>query len=190
VAALDMGASKVTIPEADPVHDRRNVMKHLNEGVDTVRKPERAGLSYVSRDWLTGRKNLLLKNPSDWKAGEKQSLQELRRKDLKFTRAWGVRETFQSFWEFTSKTAARAFFDQWLQKGKERALRLITKVAVMLNDHFPGLLNYITHRVTNAITEGFNSKIQMIKSCARGSRSFKNYRVAILFHFGKLNLYP
>jgi len=50
--------------------------------------------------------------------------------------------------------------------------------------------NYITHRVTNAVTEGFNSKIQMIKSCARGFRSFENYRVAILFHCGKLHLYP
>ena len=123
-------------------------------------------------------------------AAEKQCFQELRRKDLKVTKAWGLRETFQGFWEFTSKTAARAFFDQWLQKANESALRPITKVAVMLNDQLPGLLNYITHRVTNAVTEGFNSKIQLIKSCARGFRSFENYRVAILFHCGKLHLYP
>jgi transposase len=30
----------------------------------------------------------------------------------------------------------------------------------------------------------------MIKSAARGFRSFANYRVAILFHCGKLDLYP
>ena len=60
----------------------------------------------------------------------------------------------------------------------------------MLANHLPGLLSYIKHRVTNAVTEGFNSKIQMIKSCARGFRSFGNYRIAILFHCGKLELHP
>ncbi|MBI5400341.1 transposase, partial [Candidatus Saganbacteria bacterium] len=40
------------------------------------------------------------------------------------------------------------------------------------------------------VAEGINSKIQQIKSVARGFRSFENYRVAILFHCGKLSLYP
>jgi len=106
------------------------------------------------------------------------------------TKAWGVRENFQSFWLFTAKTAARAFFREWLSKAKDCALLPITKVATMLANHLPGLLSYIKHRVTNAVTEGFNSKIQMIKSCARGFRSFENYRIAILFHCGKLELYP
>ncbi len=178
VVALDMwpafmGAAAVTVPQADLVHDRFHVMKHLNEGVDTVRKQERAELSDSSRDWLTGRKYLFLKNPADWKAEEKQCFQELGRKDLKVTKAWGLRETFQSFWALTSQTAAQAFFDQWLQKAKETSLRPLTKVAVMLQNHLPGLLNYITNRVTNVVTEGFNSKIQMIKSCARGFQSLK-----------------
>ncbi len=84
---------------------------------------------------------------------------------------------------------ANAFFDQWLQQAKETALRPITKIAEMLQDHLLSLLNYNTHRETNAVTEGFNAKIQMIKSCARAFRSFENYRVAILFHCGKLQLY-
>lgn len=195
VVALDMwpafmGAAAVTVPQADLVHDRFHVVKHLNDAVDVVRKQEHAELSDASRDWLTGKKYLFLKNPADWKAEEKQCFQELRGKDLKVTKAWGVRENFQSFWLFTSKTAARAFFRQWLGKTKTCALRPITKVAAMLKNHLPGLLNYITHRVTNAVTEGFNSKIQMIKSCARGFRSFGNYRIAILFHCGKLELHP
>jgi transposase len=195
VVALDMwpafmGAAATTVPQADLVHDRFHVVKHLNEAVDTVRKQEHAELSESSRDWLTGKKYLFLKNPDDWKAEEKQCFKELRSKDLKVTKAWGVRENFQSFWLFTAKTAARAFFREWLRKAKACALLPITKVATMLANHLPGLLSYIKHRVTNAVTEGFNSKIQMIKSCARGFRSFGNYRIAILFHCGKLELHP
>ena len=52
------------------------------------------------------------------------------------------------------------------------------------------LLTYLKHHITNAVTEGLNSKIQSIKSAARGFRNFKNYRTRILFFCGKLNLYP
>jgi transposase len=195
VVALDMwpafmGAAAVTVPQADLVHDRFHVVKHLNDAVDTVRKQEHAELSDSSQDWLTGRKYLFLKNPDDWKTEEKRCFQELQKKDLKVTKAWGVRENFQSFWLFTSKTAARAFFRRWIKKAMACDLLPVTKVATMLEKHLAGLLNYVTHRVTNAVTEGFNSKIQMIKSCARGFRSFGNYRIAILFHCGKLELHP
>ena len=60
----------------------------------------------------------------------------------------------------------------------------------MLKAHLLGLLNYFAHPVTNAITEGFNSRIQAIKADARGFRSFANYRIRILFHCGKLDLRP
>ena len=60
----------------------------------------------------------------------------------------------------------------------------------MLQRHVQGLLNYITHPVSNGVAEAMNSIIQVLKSAARGFRSFKHYRVAILFHCGKLDLLP
>ena len=49
---------------------------------------------------------------------------------------------------------------------------------------------YFRYRITNATSEGFNSRIQSIKSAARGFRDFQNYRTRILFYCGKLNLKP
>jgi len=43
----------------------------------------------------------------------------------------------------------------------------------MLKRHLENLLTYLKHRITNAVTEGLNSKIQSIKSAARGFRNFK-----------------
>jgi transposase len=40
------------------------------------------------------------------------------------------------------------------------------------------------------VAEGLNSKIQQIKSAARGFRKFENFRIAILFFCGKLDMYP
>lgn len=63
-------------------------------------------------------------------------------------------------------------------------------VAQMLKRHLENLLTCLKHHITNAVTEGLNSKIQSIKSAARGFRNFKNYRTRILFFCGKLDLYP
>jgi transposase len=52
------------------------------------------------------------------------------------------------------------------------------------------ILTYLRHPITNAVTEGLNSKIQAIKANARGFRSFFNYRAPILFFCGKLHLHP
>ena len=69
-------------------------------------------------------------------------------------------------------------------------LHEIKKVARMLKRHLDGLLNFVLFPITNAVAEGFNSKIQSLKADARGFRSFLNYRLRILFFCGRLNLLP
>ena len=66
----------------------------------------------------------------------------------------------------------------------------VKAVAKTLKSHLGNLLTYFQHRITNAVTEGFNSKIQAIKADARGFRRFENYRARILFFCGKLDLMP
>ena len=57
-------------------------------------------------------------------------------------------------------------------------------------DRARGLLSYFRHHITNAAGEGFNSRIQAIKSAALGFRNFDHYRTRILFFCGKLKLLP
>ena len=64
------------------------------------------------------------------------------------------------------------------------------KTAKMIKRHLENILTYLRHPITNAVTEGLNSKIQAIKSNSRGFSSFQNYRTRILFFCGKLSLYP
>ena len=60
----------------------------------------------------------------------------------------------------------------------------------MLKCRLDNLLTYLKHHITNAVIEGLNSKIQSLKSAARGFRNFRNYRIRILFFCGKLSLCP
>jgi transposase len=48
------------------------------------------------------------------------------------------------------------------------------KVAKMLAKHLEGLLNFTLFPITNALAEGFNSKIQSLKADARSFRNALN----------------
>ena len=39
----------------------------------------------------------------------------------------------------------------------------MVKVARMIRDHLDNVLTYFDHRITNAVSEGLNSKIQTVK---------------------------
>ena len=64
------------------------------------------------------------------------------------------------------------------------------KIARMLKKHLGNILTWWKHRITNAVSEGLNSKIQSVKSAARGFHSFESYRTRILFFCGKLDMKP
>ncbi len=93
-------------------------------------------------------------------------------------------------WEYQEAGWARRFFKDWFGWVSRSQLKPMADVAHLLKRHLENLLTYLRHHITNAVTEGLNSKIQSIKSAARGFRNFKNYRIRILFFCGKLNLYP
>jgi transposase len=69
-------------------------------------------------------------------------------------------------------------------------LKPVVEVAQMHKRHLDNLLTYLKHHITNAVTEGLNSKIQSLKAAARGFGSFRNYGIRILFFCGKLQLHP
>jgi hypothetical protein len=49
---------------------------------------------------------------------------------------------------------------------------------------------YVKHPITDATSEGINSRIQWVKYTARGYRNFNNFIDAIYFHCTGLDLLP
>lgn len=60
----------------------------------------------------------------------------------------------------------------------------------MLKRRLANVLTYCTHQITNAVAEGLNSKIMAIKRMAGGYRNKENFKTAIYFFCGGLDLYP
>ena len=193
--ALDMApafiaASRTAVPQAKLVHDKFHVAKHLNEAVDTVRKQEHKELLAQGDETLKSTKHLWLFNPMNFSDEQAADFEQLKFSGLKVARAWAIKELFSKLWTYCYEGSARKFFKNWFGWAARSKLKPVIKVARMLKHHLENILTYLRHPITNAVTEGLNSKIQSIKSNARGFRSFENYRTRILFFCGKLSLYP
>jgi transposase len=178
------------VPEADIVHDKFHVSKYLGEAVDKVRRQEHKQLLAQGDDTLTGTRQLWLYNPQNFSEEQRSEFAALKDLNLKVGRAWAAKELFSKFWEYQEEGWARRFFKDWFGWVSRSRLKPVVEVAQMLKRHLENLLTFLNHRITNAVTEGLNSKIQSLKSAARGFRNFRNYRIRILFFCGKLSLYP
>jgi transposase len=100
------------------------------------------------------------------------------------------KEMFTEFWAHSDIVAGKAFFEDRYRSVTHTRLDKVKKAARTLKDHLAYLLTYFDHPITNALTEGFNSRIQAINSAARGLRRFENYRTRIPFFCGKLDMLP
>jgi transposase len=60
----------------------------------------------------------------------------------------------------------------------------------MFKRHKQTIANALSNPDSNAYAERMNGSIQELKFVARGFRNIHNFRIVILFHHGKLNLFP
>jgi len=183
-------AQAQVLPHAQIVHDRFHIAGYLNEAVDATRKDEHRQLLRHDDKTLTKTKYLWLRSDPTLTEAQRQSLEALCGLELETAKVWAFKESFRQFFACETEYGASVFFRQWHEAALALGNVHLSKVALMLDRHLDGLLAYVRHRVTNALAENLNGQIQRIKTNARGFRQFANFRVAILFFLGKLDLYP
>jgi transposase len=180
------------VPEAKEkiVFDKFHIAKHLHEAVDKVRRLEARLLRRAGDDRLVGTKYLWLMRPKNMRPDQRATFRALMAGELKVARAWALKEHFRQFWEYTYLGAAQRFFGRWFWRATHSRLKPMAEVAWMIRRHLPNVLTYLRHRITNAGLEAVNAMIQWVKRTARGFRNAQNFKTAIYFHCGGLDLYP
>jgi len=172
------------------VYDKFHIAKHLGEAVDKVRRKENQTLRAAGDDRLTGTRYDWLRNPAAMEAADRKAFAALRQSGLKTARAWALKETAMALFSYQYERPARKHFRWWHGWAVRSRLRPMLEVARTLKRRFENIITYLRHRVTNAASESINAKIQWVKYTARGFRNKNNFRVAILFHCGGLDLAP
>lgn len=105
--------------------------------------------------------------------------------------AWEIKELLRDLWHVTpEEEELAAYFKKWFWRATYSRQEPIRKAAKPLKRHWAGIQAAIMNGISNSATEGLNSKIEVIKRSACGYRNKDNFRTAILFHCGKLDLIP
>ena len=174
-------------PEA---YDKFHLSKHLNDALNQVRRQEHKQLLKRNSKVLANTKSLWQSQYASLSPERQAVLQDLIKRDLKTGEAWGLKEAFSEFGRRRDASFAKVFFCKWHNKVMESGLKPMIRVAKTFKRHIARILRWYECFIDNGIAEGFNPGIQTLKANARGYRSFENYRIAVLFNFGRLNLQP
>lgn len=188
--SLDMwepfiAATKETLPQAELVHDRFHLAKYLNEAIDKVRKRE------VKTNLLLRKsKYKWLKNIDNMTESQYFEFSDLLFINTKVSLAWRLKECFKGLFGCEDWTEAFKKYSDWVDFCLWEKIEEIVKVVHVFNDHIRGVVNALFMNTSNARAERLNGKIQEINTIGRGYRNFQNFRTALLFFNGNLNLYP
>ena len=145
------------------VFDRFHIMQHMNGAVDTVRKQENRLLLEKDIDVLAGTKYLWLFAEENVPEKMIEHFEFVRALNLKTGRAWAIKEALRELWDYQRKGWAKLYWRQWYFWATHSRLQPVKDVARMIRSHLENVLTYFDHRITNAVSEGLNSKIQTVK---------------------------
>lgn len=195
--AIDMSNTYISavqscVQDADRkiVFDRFHIVQHMTEAVDKVRRDENKQLQGEGDDQLVGSRYFWLYGRENVPNKHQVAFGALRDAKLKTARAWAIKEQLRDLWDQPTLEQGKAWWADWFNWASHSRLAPVKKVARMIKKHLPNVLTYFTHPITSATNEALNGVIKGLSKRAYGFRSFPNFRTAVLFHCGKLQLYP
>ena len=174
-----------TLPNAEISHDKFHISKYLNKGVDEVRKQEVKKI-----DELKNTKYLFLTNTNHWTEKHQLKFEQINTINLETSKAWRLKENFKAIYQGWTREEIQHVFSEWYINVIESEIKPMIKVADTLLRHLKGIIHASISQITNSMAENINSKIQVVKSVARGFKNINGYRNSILFFNGDLNLFP
>ncbi len=179
--SMDMSQSykagrKEYFPNAEVCFDKFHIKSGVNEALDKVRKEE---VKYT--DELKNTKYIWLKNEQNLTAKQRILLNGfLVESTSKTAEAYKLRLSFDQLWQ-VQKSAAESLLNLWMQKAIDSTLKPFKQFVGTLINNYDGVLKSITSKITNAVAEGLNSKMQLARSRARGYRNTENFMNMIYF---------
>lgn len=189
--SIDMSPSFIAgsmeqFSNAQLTFDKFHIVYHLNQAMDDVRKLERR-----ENELLKGHKYTFLKDKNKLTRRKQGELDYLLMNYPKLGDAYRLKQMFLDVYDITNPDEAKGYLAFWCEMAKESKIPPFIKFANLIKAHWFGIINYFDSRLTNAVLESINAKIQLAKKRARGYRNTQNFCNMIYFLCGKLKLdYP
>lgn len=183
-----MGALKHHCPNATLVLDRFHIVKAINGAVDDVRKKQWRQATAGDRKVLKGLRWLLFKRSFKRSKEDSATLKALQKGNRRIYRAWFLKDEFEHFWDFKAPWAAERFLKQWITSALRTRLEPMKKLARTLGKYSAEIISFVHTRLTNAVGEGLNRIIKIVKNRASGFRNLESFADIIFLTVGDLDL--
>ena len=169
--------------------DRFHVVAKMNLALDDVRAAEARRLVQDGYEPVLKKSRwCLLKRPENLTDHQRVKLRDVLRYNLASVRAYLLKESFQSFWDYESPTWAGKFLDQWTMQVMRSRIEPMKKFARTMRAHRELLLNYFRARkaFSSGVIEGLNNKAKVTMRKSYGFRTFRITEIALYHALGKL----
>jgi transposase len=183
-----MGAIKEHCPNATLVLDRFHVVKALNAAVDEVRKEQWREAGVAERKALKGLRWLLYRHSSTRSRKDTGTLKALERANNRIYKAWRLKDEFEQFWDYKAPWAAERFLKSWTTAAMRSRLEPLKKFVRTIRRHFTEVLAFVGSRLTNAIAEGLNRIVKIVKNRASGFRNLHAFTDMIFLTVGDVDI--
>lgn len=183
----DMSAAYISsvmenAPDAIHVYDKFHVVEKVTEAVDKVRrslwnqeKDEEKRKVIKGSRWL-----LLTKDKDKFDDYAKNRLENILQTNEPLYKAYYLKEDLDQIWAQPNKEEAEKQLQYWCNRAHESKLPAMMKVANMLLARRTGILAWYDCKVTNAILEGTNNKVKVLKRKAYGYRDDEYFILLLL----------
>ncbi len=184
VAVIDMWDPYIkSIKEntnAKIVFDRFHISKKINEVVDEIRKKEFSKADEKERIMMKHKRFLILARQERLNNDEKETLQDLLKLNKNLYIAYILKEHVLDIFDETNKNIAIERLERWIKNVYKAEMLQFEDVIKMMKTYWYGINNYFEFRITNAASEGYNNKINIIKRRAYGFRDIEYLKLKIL----------
>jgi transposase len=167
------------------VFDKFHVAKKINEAVDAVRKQEFANADSRERKDMKHKRFLVLARRKNLDEAKRETLRDLLDINTNLTTAYLLKEQALDIFDETDKDIAIKRLQKWFRNIDDAAIAAFQPVVKTIKNYLYGIINYFDKRITNAQSEGFNNKINIIKRRAYGYRDLEYFKLKILQSCGK-----
>jgi transposase len=166
-------------------HDPFHSVGYLNKAVDKCRKRE-----VKKYEELRKTKWIFLKDKANLTDEQYFKFESISKSNYEVSRAWQVKENFRDILYRQTPQAAFSLFYMWKESAKHAGIKEIDEVVGIFERHEKGIINAMKTGANNARAERLNGAIQELKTIGRCYRNTANFRTAILFFHGNLDLFP
>lgn len=183
-----IGAITDHCPNAKLVLDRFHIVKKLNETVDEVRKEQWRNLTKSERQAQKGLRWILYKHPSNRTPEDEVVIKQLKTGNRRIYRASVLKDEFDLFWSLDDTEKAAGFLKRWGTAALKSRIESLKNFVKLIRKHTANIITFIESHLTNAISEGINRIIGIVRNRASGFRSVSAFIDLIYLTVGDVDI--